>query len=209
MLYNHKRQLVDVWDEGQESLCPECLGPLIARKGSIKIHHWAHKSNEIGCASYETDWHLAWKFAFLDLPGWTVEKRMEIDGQVFIFDAFNERTKLVREFVHSLSDKYLNKHLTLKNSEFSCTWIWDGEEFKSAYSSIKQKELSHYYKDLLKPKAFETFTSIGDYVHYRNTLLRHWKSNIWFTIETAASDRLCTKVCQLLKKAKTEGLHEH
>jgi len=46
--------------------CPLCEGKLISKCGSIKIWHWAHKSNKDCDPWYEpeSEWHLKWKNEF-------------------------------------------------------------------------------------------------------------------------------------------------
>lgn len=48
------------------AICPYCNQEVIAKCGSIKIWHWAHKSN-INCDSWyehESKWHINWKNEF-------------------------------------------------------------------------------------------------------------------------------------------------
>lgn len=60
-------------------ICGSCFRPLIANKGSIKAHHFSHKSDDSCSAAYETQLHLTAKEFFaksLKLPhpidkGWT------------------------------------------------------------------------------------------------------------------------------------------
>jgi len=50
----------------KEAVCPLCKSSVLAKCGSIKQWHWAHKSSE-DCDSFaegETDWHLDWKNNF-------------------------------------------------------------------------------------------------------------------------------------------------
>lgn len=47
-------------------VCPLCAEPVIAKCGSIKVHHWAHVSRP-DCHSWfepETEWHRSWKARF-------------------------------------------------------------------------------------------------------------------------------------------------
>lgn len=51
---------------GVRALCPLCAEPVIAKCGSIKVHHWAHVARP-DCDSWfepETEWHRAWKARF-------------------------------------------------------------------------------------------------------------------------------------------------
>lgn len=45
--------------------CPCCESKVIAKMGSIKVHHWAHISTEINCDSKPmSEWHLEWQSHF-------------------------------------------------------------------------------------------------------------------------------------------------
>ena len=52
---------------GLTGSCPACGGAMIAKCGSQRVHHWAHRA-ERACDSWwepETPWHRDWKNAFL------------------------------------------------------------------------------------------------------------------------------------------------
>jgi competence protein CoiA len=45
--------------------CPCCESKVVAKMGSIKIHHWSHLSSEIYCDSRPmSEWHLEWQSHF-------------------------------------------------------------------------------------------------------------------------------------------------
>lgn len=47
-------------------VCPGCGAPVIAKCGTHKVHHWAHKGVKM-CDNWwepETEWHRAWKNNF-------------------------------------------------------------------------------------------------------------------------------------------------
>lgn len=45
--------------------CPCCESKVVAKMGSIKIHHWSHLSSEIYCDSKPmSEWHLEWQSHF-------------------------------------------------------------------------------------------------------------------------------------------------
>lgn len=51
---------------GAVGLCPGCGAPLIAKCGSKKVWHWAHKGQR-HCDDWwepETGWHRSWKSYF-------------------------------------------------------------------------------------------------------------------------------------------------
>jgi competence CoiA-like predicted nuclease len=48
--------------KGKIAACPQCKGEVVAKCGSIKIHHWAHKIKDCDLWSEpETEWHRQWK----------------------------------------------------------------------------------------------------------------------------------------------------
>ena len=215
MLFNHKRQLVSDWTEGQESICPECETALVAKRGQIKIWHWAHKSNEAGCGSYETDWHLVWKMTYLLYPGWEVEYPLEINGSRYRIDAYRKETGSVREFVHSLSEHYTDKHMKLVEADYDVLWIWDGAEFKSAYAGkMKHTDTTHYMGvNWLKPRAAHIYRILGGYLHYNSEFFRSWKKGkdamgkplfYWFVIESPILLKMARDFCATMRRYHEE-----
>lgn len=188
MLFNHKGVPVWAYVEG-ESKCPECERTLIARKPEHAIWHWAHKpepSQHSSCPWEESEWHLRWKAAQLGFAGWTVEHKVIINGKRYILDAYHEESGRVREFVHSLSPYYVDKHLALANAGMKVTWIYDGGEF----ASERRRGVSKGgVKKLLKPRASEIHGVTGGYVHllggekYPPRLMKLWRGDVWYPNE--------------------------
>ncbi|MEH2073582.1 MAG: competence protein CoiA family protein [Nostoc sp.] len=60
---NHIRSKVE--KKGQLGKCPKCGNEVIAKCGSVKMWHWAHKA-KYDCAWYsaESEWHREWKSLF-------------------------------------------------------------------------------------------------------------------------------------------------
>lgn len=53
-------------EKGLKGICPSCGSPVVAKCGSIKVHHWAHESRK-DCDTWsepETEWHREWKNKF-------------------------------------------------------------------------------------------------------------------------------------------------
>jgi competence protein CoiA len=51
---------------GERGTCPRCNGEVIAKCGTQRVSHWAHRGVR-DCDSWaeqETDWHRAWKSKF-------------------------------------------------------------------------------------------------------------------------------------------------
>lgn len=192
MLLNHLRQTPDGWDDAVSSLCPDCSSLLTPRRGPVVRWHWAHKaashsSSHAGCLTCETEWHLRWKAAYLSFDGWEVEWPVDCSGTSYRADAANPRTGRVREFVHSLSDRYVAKHLALQSSGYDVLWVFDGEEF----SASRKKQVSRGgVKHLLKPRARWMHGRIGGFVHWEDSLRKHWKNDVWFPAEGETVDRL-------------------
>ncbi len=53
--------------KGEDYFCPICHEKLIARRGKIKIHHFAHDKNSNCTDSWSSDmseWHINWNIMF-------------------------------------------------------------------------------------------------------------------------------------------------
>jgi hypothetical protein len=190
MILNHLRQSPRDWDDAIPSLCPDCSATLIPRRGRVVVWHWAHKSAGgvgDGCSAAETTWHLLWKDTYHGFPGWEIEVPVTVGQKAYRLDAANLRTGRVREFVHSLDERYILKHLALKGSHFDVLWIFDGAEFAAARQrTIRRGGIKH----LLKPKARWLHGKIGGLVHYDRLLWREWKSDCWYPVESSVTTRL-------------------
>ena len=85
-------------------MCPFCNGAVIAKCGTHRVAHWAHRGMR-DCdtwAEKETDWHLAWKSNF---PA-ECQEFIQHDGQSGEKHIADVRTLygLVIEFQHSPLD---------------------------------------------------------------------------------------------------------
>lgn len=165
------------------SYCPECMEELVARRGAARIWHWAHKPgtcNLRGCSGEETEWHLRWKAAHLNL-GWAIEVPVLVSGKRFRVDAMNLPKTDIREFVHSLSPAYVEKHRMLKHTGVSILWIFDGDAFVwDGRKEVPGKLSKKGYRDLLSPRARDLHHEIGGWVHFEKRLWEHWKADIWY-----------------------------
>jgi hypothetical protein len=159
------------------------------KKGTIMIWHWAHKrNNNNDCGASESKWHLAMKEAYLKFNGWTVEHPVKVQQwdatwdndlrelvaqrwieKKFIIDAYCKYTKKAREFVHSLSPYYINKHNQLQWNGYDVLWIFDGNEFLSAHA--RQTSDHKGMRKFLKPKAYETAYNLKNVLVYLNDKL--------------------------------------
>ncbi len=192
MILNHARMTPRNWDDGVPSLCPDCQSRLLARRGRVNVWHWSHRADRTGqtppgCSVSETEWHLSWKAAYLSFPGWEIELGIETDAGRFRIDAINVRTGRAREFVHSLSDSYVDKHLTLKECDLDILWIFDGDVFVAdRRKSVARGGIKH----LLKPKAKWLYAEVGGLVHWDGLLWYEWRDDVWFVRETDTTEEL-------------------
>lgn len=80
--------------------CPICGDPVLAKCGTMRVHHWAHRGTRACDAWWERElqWHRDWKNQF---PiAWQESIRRAHDGQKHVADVRTE-AGLVLEFQHS------------------------------------------------------------------------------------------------------------
>lgn len=93
---NGKRQKAQPGLSGE---CPGCRGPVIAKCGEVRDHHWAHKGH-YQCDPWREnkgDWHRAWQDAFPD--DWQ-EVICRADDKWHVADVKTARDCVI-EFQHS------------------------------------------------------------------------------------------------------------
>ena len=123
----NKRVFVDDADENSEIVCECCGGPLVAKRGEIKIHHFAHR-NECDCHSDDyapmSEWHKSWqeKFPIECREVWSPDKRHRADILI-------EELKLVIEFQHSHIDinRFKTRTQAWNDRGYTVAWVWHGE----------------------------------------------------------------------------------
>ncbi len=192
MLLNHQRKTPHSWDDAMPSLCPDCHAELIPRRGRVLVWHWAHRvsaaTGSVHCGGAgETLWHLLWKNTYRGFAGWDIEVPLTIAGKAYRLDAATLRRGKVREFVHSLSESYLAKHLALRDSGLDVLWIYDGARFVAE----RRREIRRGgVKHLLKPKARWLHGRVGGLVHWGGKLWHEWKHDCWYPLETDTTARL-------------------
>ena len=91
-------------EKGLTGICPACGGPVLAKCGEKKSHHWAHKRqcSDTWATGKETDWHLGWKNCFPEAWQERILKDVQ-SGEKHIADILTEHN-LVLEFQHSPID---------------------------------------------------------------------------------------------------------
>lgn len=118
--------------------CPLCKGKTISKCGSIKIWHWAHKSNKKCDPWYEseTKWHLNWKNEFPKEQQEVVieNHRADIkckDGTIIELqnssispDDIRDREKFYKKMVWLFNGEKFAKNLELKDKGDYFTFRW-------------------------------------------------------------------------------------
>jgi hypothetical protein len=198
MIFNHLRRTVFQAERDEPSLCPLCNEPLLARRGELIRWHWSHFPGKHGreCDWWsESDWHLRWKDAYCrNFRQWIAEYPVTLaDGTRYIIDAANPVTGRYREFVHSLSPRYVDKHLDLIEAfpeRDAVMWLWDGE----AFASERRRHFeSGCYTNLLKPRAEALYDVLGGLVHFSGALWYRREGEyraFWVRSQTARVGRL-------------------
>lgn len=131
---------------GLKALCPICFSALIARCGTVKIWHWAHKSLN-NCDPWwenETEWHRQWKDNY-PVEWQEIILRDTVTNEKHIADVRNERG-LVLEFQHSAiaSEERISREMFYKNM----IWVVDGSRLKRYYNRFEQLLSSIWVKQL-------------------------------------------------------------
>lgn len=102
------------------AVCPGCGAPVIAKCGTQKVHHWAHRNTGM-CDSWwetETQWHRNWKNYF-PVEWQEVFLPNEVTGEKHIADVRTEHG-LIIEFQHS----FISPEERVSREEFYKTMVW-------------------------------------------------------------------------------------
>ena len=142
------------------------------------------------------------KMACLGIPGWEIEVPVEVMGEKYRADAMNRTTGQIREFVHSLSPCYVEKHFYLMKSRLDVLWIFDGAQFASERAKPCR---GGGLRKLMKPKALNQHSTIGGLLHHEGRLWKHWKDNVWYPTEGPAYRELLERFDQATNDARTQG----
>lgn len=192
MIYNHLRLPVWEWGKRNElSLCPDCNHPLVARRPEHCVYHWAHKSikgKRTECYSEESNWHLAMKMVYAKF-GYDIEVPYNVNGSRYRIDAAKDGK--LREFVHSLSPFYENKHKNLSLAGLDISWIYDGSEFVSSHFRQVAGRNRPGFSGFLKPRAIDAYRQTGGLVHFNQVLFKEWKDNVFYQVDGQAVEAIC------------------
>lgn len=121
--------------------CPVCGDPMLAKCGTVRVHHWAHQGVRV-CDDWwerELAWHRNWKNKF---PlHWQESIRFADDGEKHIADVRTE-AGLVIEFQHSA----LKPQERAAREAFygNMVWVVDGTRL------VRDLPRFNEYKDILR-----------------------------------------------------------
>lgn len=123
---------------GLKAVCPGCSQPVIAKCGTKRIHHWAHKG-ERSCDRWwepETPWHREWKNNF-PLEWQEVFLPDERTGEKHIADIRTSHG-LVIEFQHSHID---SQEVASREAFYpNMVWVVDGTRRKADHRRFMQRK---------------------------------------------------------------------
>jgi competence protein CoiA len=127
--------------KGAKGTCPRCESELIAKCGSLKMHHWAHKAIR-NCDPWwenETEWHRQWKSNFPE--SWQeVIMHDEQTGEKHVADVRTNHG-LTIEFQHSAikPQERIERERFYKN----IVWIVDGTRLARDYPRFLKGKKEH------------------------------------------------------------------
>jgi len=196
VIHNHLGKAV--WEyhytDNPASQCPICEGHLVAKRPSRRtVWHWAHRPKHRGdCPHYESHWHLVAKIAQSRLRGWVIEHPIQTSVKKFRVDAFNTKFERIREFVHTVTPYYYQKHLVLRAERYSqVNWVYHGEQ----YVSLRARPVAKGgIKSFLVPRAWELF--------------ENWQKNIWFPFDDPDATSFLTSFAAVEHELETNTLNE-
>lgn len=139
-LVNNERVEAEPKLKGQ---CPGCLQPVIAKCGTKRIKHWAHRT-EVTCDRWwepETEWHRAWKDSFPRECQEVIQHDSQ-SGEKHIADVRTNHG-LVIEFQHSHLDP--QERAARERFYRNMVWVVDGTRLKRDYTRFSKN------KDSLRP----------------------------------------------------------
>ena len=127
--YNDNRIHIDDTQSYKEYFCPYCGAPLITRKGDIRQHHFAHKSNHLCSDTWErtksydiSQWHNEWQECF---PKENQEVKLSLGETKHRADVLIGRT--VIEFQHSIMPvkSFDDRNNFYFNLNYKVIWLFD------------------------------------------------------------------------------------
>ena len=144
--------------QGLIGKCPICSTDMIAKCGSIRVHHWAHKA-ERNCDSWwerETEWHRAWKMHFPD--DWQEVIHYGHSGEKHIADVKTPQG-LTIEFQHSHMPS--EERSTRENFYSNIIWVVNGlrlvgdlPRFNEGVKRLRYTHIRNIYMHHIPKKLF-------------------------------------------------------
>ena len=131
-----------------KGFCPVCNSELVAKCGSIKMHHWAHKSIR-NCDQWwepETEWHRQWKNKYpTDWQEITLFD--EHTNEKHIAD-IKSKFDLVIEFQHSPISQ--EERISREKFYRNMIWVVDGSRLKNDYPRFLREINSLFFKSTIQ-----------------------------------------------------------
>jgi len=151
---------------GARGVCPGCNAEMLARCGTKKVWHWAHKGRR-HCDHWwenETQWHRDWKNRFP--TDWQEIPARDDSGELHIADV-KTASGLVIEFQHSA----IKPEEVAKRTKFYDKVIWIVDANRRPTDRAQ-------YERMLSENYPERFDGVDIYtVYYEETrLLKEWGS---------------------------------
>lgn len=147
---------------GSRGICLGCAQIVIAKCGSQRVNHWAHKQNR-SCDDWwepETEWHRNWKNNY-PVDWQEVFLTDEVTGEKHISDVRTDY-HLTLEFQHSHIDPI--EQLAREKFYKNLVWIVDGNRLKNDYkrfakgincfSRLKKRLYKIWFADEYFPEAW-------------------------------------------------------
>ena len=124
--------------------CPLCGAQLIARKGSVREHHFAHAPGERQCDSWAspmTAWHIGWQSAFPPEYQETVFEGTDEEGHAHRADVYLPDVETVIEFQHSpmSRDEFSRRSRFYARDGGKIAWVFDVRDKRDSFFRTGEK----------------------------------------------------------------------
>lgn len=153
-------------ERGLSGECRGCGSPMLARCGTVRVNHWAHKG-KLQCDPWlkeMTEWHRRWQDCFP--KPWQEYRFVSDKGEMHIADVKTE-FDWVLEFQHSpmKPDERKSRNDFYKK----LVWVVDGLRLKRDHSQFKDslREVGSFNSSPAIRRIFSVFS-------YEGALLRDW-----------------------------------
>lgn len=131
---------------GLKARCPSCGAEMIAKCGTARVHHWAHRGKRV-CDHWwetETEWHRNWKEKFPQ--HWQEIIHFAENGEKHIADVKTERGLTIEfQYSHLRPDERISREQFYGN----IVWVVNGTRLKRDLPRFME------YKDLMRETGAE------------------------------------------------------